>query len=334
VNKKLLIGVIVALIAVVAIGGYLWLQKKGPQKVYHVGVLSGLDLFFPIVDSFKQKMTTLGYVEGKNIVYDVQKTNFEPNKEAAILKKFVNDKNDLIFGFNTEVALEMKEATKGTTIPVLFANAFTEGGNLIDSVRAPGGNITGVRYPDVDVAVQRLGILHEIVPQAKRIWLPYQKGYPSVPAELEALHPAAKTMGVTLIEFPAENLAALQTELARRAGSGDVGFDAVLFVPESLSTTKAAFDAVAKVTRPRKIPVGGSGVVTADYGTVFAVTVDSAVIGKQAAVLADKILKGTRAGTIPVASPDTILILNDKVAKDLGLNLSQGLLSKASKIIR
>jgi putative ABC transport system substrate-binding protein len=303
-------------------------------KVYHVGILSGLDLFLPIADSFKKEMTNLGYVEGKNIVYDLQKTNFEPEKDKQIINKFMAGKVDLIFGFNTEVALEIRDATKGTAIPLVFANTFTEGNDLIQNVREPGGNITGVRYPSVDVAVKRLEILHELVPQAKRIWLPYQKGYPAVPAQLEVLHPAAKSLGVTLIEFPSENLASLQAELVQRSKSSDIGFDAVLLIPESLSTTKAAFETIAQYTRGSKIPVGGSAIVTDDYGTLFAVTVDSVTIGKQAAHLADKILKGTKAGTIPVASPESIIKLNAKVAQELGLTLPDGMLRMAAQIIR
>ena len=322
---------IALLFAVVLMSGC---TSQEAQKVYHVGILSGLNLFSGIADSFRAEMTNLGYAEGENIIYDYQKTNFEPDKEKQILKKFASDKVDLIFGFNTEVALEAKEATKGTGIPVVFANAFTEGNTLVESVRQPGGNITGVRYPSTDVAVKRFEILHELVPQAKRIWLPYQKGYPAVPAQLELVRPVASSLGLTLIEFPSENLTHLQAELERRSQSGDMGFDAVLLIPESLSTTKAAFDAIANLTRERKIPVGGSRIVTENYGTLFAVTVNNTEIGIQAARLADKILRGTRAGTIPVVSPESLVVINYKVAQELGVNVSEGLLAKADEIIR
>src|SRR6185436_784516 len=145
-------------------------------KVYHIGILSGLDFFATTTDGFKAEMTKLGYVEGQNIVYDIQKTNFDSSREQQILDKFVADKVDLIFVFPTEASLAAKKATQGTSIPVLFANAFIEGNDLVKSVREPGGNVTGVRFPGPDIAVKRLEILHELVPQAKRIWVPYQKG--------------------------------------------------------------------------------------------------------------------------------------------------------------
>ncbi len=321
------------IVGIVLIGLLLHGCNQKP-KVYHVGILSGLDNFIGISDSFKKEMASLGYGEGKNIVYDVQKTNFEPDKEMQILKKFVEDKVDLIFGFNTEVGLEAKHAAKGTGIPVVFAMGIIEGNDLVDSVRVPGGNITGVRYPGVDFAVKRFEIMHEILPRAKRIWIPYQKGYPAVSYELEVLRPVAASSGVTLIEFPTGNLSHLQTELKKRSKSSDIGFDAVLYIPESLSTTKAAFDIIADFTRKRKIPVGGTKIVSRNYGTLFSISVDNSEVGRLAAHLADKILRGTPAGTIPVVSPEPFLVFNYNVASELGLTVPEGLLSQANEIIR
>src|SRR4030042_2196401 len=106
-------------------------QQK--QKVYQVGILSGAEPFANIADGFKSKMTELGYIEGKNIVYDLEKTNFEPTKEEQILKKFATDKVDLIFVFPTEPAVSAKKITQGTDIPVVFAMSGIEGTNLVNS---------------------------------------------------------------------------------------------------------------------------------------------------------------------------------------------------------
>src|SRR5215208_915054 len=176
-------------------------------KEFKVGILIGLDFTAPVADGFKSGMAKLGYIEEQNIVYDVQMTNFDMLKYRAILKKFVADKVDLILVTPTEATLEAKVITQGTDIPVLFNFAFTEGMGIIDSVREPGGNITGVRFPGIDITVKRFEVLRTLAPNAKRIWLPYQRGYPIVAPQLEALAPLAKAAGVTLIEFPADNAA-------------------------------------------------------------------------------------------------------------------------------
>src|SRR5262245_13677562 len=76
-------------------------SASAAPKVYRVGILSGLDFFADTADGFKAEMTKLGYIEGQNIVYDIQKTNFDPAAEEQILQKFVADKVDLIFVFPT-----------------------------------------------------------------------------------------------------------------------------------------------------------------------------------------------------------------------------------------
>ena len=82
------------------------------------------------------------------------------------------------------------------------------------------------------------------------------------------------------------------------------------------------------------MPIGGSANFTADQGAMFSFIPDFFETGMLAATLADKILKDTQAGTIPVVTPENHLRLNYKVIKELGLNVSEGLLSMAEEIIR
>lgn len=308
-------------------------QAQTP-KVYKVGVLIGLGFASPIADGFKSEMTKLGYVEGENIVYDVQVTDFDIAGYQTILKKFVADKVDLILVSPTEATIEAKTLTQGTDIPVIFSFAFTEGMGIIDSVREPGGNITGVRYPGVDITLKRFEMMRELVPDAKRIWMPYQRGYPIVAPQLEALEPLAKTEGVTLIPFPADNAAELQAELEARSAAEDVGMDAILFLVEPLMVSPDPFTAVAKFAYEHEIPVGGVYYSTGEYTSIFGVNADFVEYGQLAAPLADKIFKGTPAGTIPAVSPSQFIQINYTIAQQFGLTVPEGLLKQADEIIR
>ena len=314
----------------------LLLSGCGPEKpkVYRVGILSGLSFAVDAVDGFKEGMTELGYVEGQNIVYDVQKTNFDMAAYKSILQGFVANKVDLIFVFPTEASQEAKAATQGTDIPVVFSVANIEDTGLVNSVREPGGNITGVRYPGPDIAIRRFEIMRELAPQATRMWVPYQRGYPIVDSQLEVLRPAAASSGVTLVEFPADDAAEIQAELEARAQSADIGMDAILFIAEPLAVTPDAFAVMGQFAVEHEVPIGGALMSVGDYGSVFGVNVDIVNTGKQAAPLADKILKGIQAGTIPVVSAESYLQINYKVAQELGLTVPEGLLSLADEIIR
>lgn len=303
-------------------------------KVYHIGILSGLDFFTGSIAGFKTKMTELGYIEGKNIVYDVQRTNVDPPADKAILEKFVSDHVDLIFVFPTEVSLTAKQATQGSTVPVVFANAVIEGTALVDSVREPGGNITGVRFPGPTLAVKRLEILHELAPDAKRIWVTFLKGYPIVPHELEVLRPAAEGMGLTIVEVPATGPQDIQADLDAREKAADIGIDAMLIIPEPLTVSPEPFGVFGKFAALHNLPVGGVDISSGGYSSLFGLTPDSFDSGQQAALLAAKVLKGADAGTLPVVSPENVFVINYKVAQGLGLKVSDGLLQMANRVIR
>jgi putative ABC transport system substrate-binding protein len=304
-------------------------------KVYRVGILSGLDFVAVITDGFKARMTELGYVEGKNITYDVQKTNFDLAAYKKILNKFVADKVDLIVVFPTEATMEAKAATQGTNIPVVFTFALIEGMDIVKSVREPGGNITGVRYPGPDIALRRFEIMRELVPQAKRYYVPYQKGYPIVAPQLEILRPAAAAAGVTLVEFPAADKEELQADLDARAKSADLGFDAIFLVVEPLTVTPEPYAVVGKFAHEHKLPIGGALMAPDEnYGTIFGVSVNPIVSGKLAAPLADKVLRGMPAGTIPVVSDESYFQINYKAAQIQGVTVPEGLLKQANEVIR
>jgi putative tryptophan/tyrosine transport system substrate-binding protein len=308
----------------------------GQQKIdrHRVGVLCGLDVFATTVDGFKSKMTELGYVEGKNITYDVQRTNFDAVAEERILRKFVANKVDVILGFPSEVAVAAKAITTGTDIPVVFCQTNTEGTGLVDSIQAPGGNITGVRYPGPDLALKRFEILHELVPGAKRIWVPHAKKALIVPSQLEALRPVAAEAGVTLVEAPAENGDELLADLERRAKAVDIGIDAILFISEPLARTPAVFPKIGKFAFEHRIPIGGVLYSLEGYSTLFGVATDNIEVGKLAAQQVQKVLRGIPVGTIPVVSAESFYQLNTKIAQELGLTIPEGLLKQANEVIR
>ena len=307
------------------------------KKVYHVGVLSGLGAFAPVADGFKSKMAELGYVEGQNITYDVQSTDVDMEAYKTISKKFVDEKVDMIFTFPTEATMEAKAATQGTQIPVLFAMAFTDvaGVNLIDSIRQPGGNITGVRFPSADIANKRLEILLELVPNAKRIFVPYLKDYPNVPGQLEVIRQQAAGKGIELIEFAATSPVDLQAKLDGFVATDGVGIDAILMIAEPLAITPVFYSVLGKFSYEHKIPIGGA-LMDADGndGSIFGLLPDSQTAGEQAALLADKIFKGTPAGTIPVSTSDSYFQINLKAAQQLGVTVPEGILKQADKLIR
>ena len=309
-------------------------KKPSEHKVYRVGILSGNPAFVAIADGFTAKMAELGYVDGKNIVYDVHKLGFDPAGYDRVNKKFVEDKVDLIFAFPTEPAQSAKAAAYGTNIPVIFAHAGLEGSKLVNSIPHPGGNITGTRFPGPDVVVKRFEILLELSPDIKRLYIPYDKNYPNAAPAIEALRPMASSKGVILVELPVTTLAEIQTDIETRVKAADIGIDAILLFPEVLTQTPQGWTLISKFAAEHKLPLVGSSPVTVEKGGIFSYNVNPIESGRLAAEIADKVLKGTPAGSIMVVTPRSHLHLNYKRAKELGLTIPKGLLNMADEIIR
>jgi putative ABC transport system substrate-binding protein len=299
-----------------------------------VGIISGAEAFVDIADGFKARMAGLGYVVGENIEYDLQKLNADPEGEKRVAEKFVQDKVDLIFAFPSDPAVAAKAAAEGTNIPVVFAMAGIEGNNLVESVSKPGGNVTGVRFPGPDNCVKRFEILHELVPYAKRIYLIYDPHYPNCDPSLKGLRLAASSLGLTFVEDPVNNMEELHAALQTRAAMEDIGIDVILLMPDILNHSPDGFRAILKFANEHRVPIGGGGAFTADLGATFSFAPDFCETGMLAAPIADKILKGTPAGTIAVVTAQSRLRLNYKVIQELGLTVPEGLLSRAEEIIR
>lgn len=302
------------------------------EKIYRVGILNALDFFSPAIDGFKKGMTDLGYVEGENIIYDVQKAS-QPVGNQAIAERFVNEKVDLIFVFPTEAALEAKEATKDTNIPVIAVAFSVNGNDLVQSIQRPGGNVTGVRMATIDIAVERFEIMRKIMPEAKRFWIPYLKDYPTVASALGALRPRAQELGITLLETPFTTPDELKEFLESREKKPDI--DAILYIPEPLTTIPMFSDQISDFADRHEIPISGIGIAGPDSanGPLFIYLPDAFNMGEIAAPIAQKVFDGEKPGNIPIVTPDSILTINHKAFERLNLDPSDALLNIADKIV-
>ena len=307
--------------------------NTAPQ-VHRVGILNGAKIFSEIVDGFRLTMRELGYVEGENIVYDLREVNGDAREQQRILEQFVTDKVDLIFAFPTGSAVAAKAATRGTDIGVVFAMSFLEDTDLVASIQQPGGNLTGVRTPGPAEIVKRLEMLHELVPQGQRIYAVYDAGYPTNDPTIEALEPVAAALGITLVAVPVSSWQEVRTDLEARSASDDVGMDAILIMADPLSNSPPAWKLISQFAEKHQLAIGGGAHSLAESGAVFSYVPDPKEIGRLAAISADKVLRGTPPGSIPVATPTSSLRINYGQAEKLGLTVPRKLLNLAAEVIR
>jgi putative ABC transport system substrate-binding protein len=305
---------------------------EGRRKPLRVGVVYNLEFFASTLDGFKARLAELGYREGKDIVYDIRSSGLD--EISGCLEDFAAARSDLIFAFPTDVAVQAKRIGAVSGIPILFANSNIEGMNLVDSVRYPGKGITGVRYPGPDITVKRFEVMSRIAPRAKRFLVPFLRGLPILPSQLEALAPVAESKGIILIPRPFYDAAEIEAYVRSLPQSGPAPFDAVLMIVEPLMVIGDSFIPVAAYAVPRRIPMGGAMMEAGGYASLFGVSTDNVAVGRQAADLARKIFRGEAAGSIPVVSAEYSLEINLGAAERLGVRVPEGLVKLADRIKR
>ena len=154
--KKMMFSLCGLLLMTVAVSICLLSCSEPKQKVYRVGILTDFSPFVIIADNFKAGMTELGYIEDKNITYDIQVKDFDPEGQKAAVQQFIKDKVDLIFTFLTEASVIAHKLTQETGIPVVFAMCGVED-NIpmkVFSIRAASLQACAIR-----VRIKKLNIL-------------------------------------------------------------------------------------------------------------------------------------------------------------------------------
>ena len=302
-------------------------------KVYHVGILAGFD--FPVTDGFKDGMAKLGYIEGENIIYDLQETHgVDMQGYQDIVQKFVDDKADLIMSFPSEATQVAHQVTEGSDVPLVFSYAAIEGLGVVESVQAPGGNVTGVRYPLIDIGMKHFEVTMQLVPDAKKVLIPYFAGYPILPPQFEAVEPLAEAAGVTIVKAPVTSGEEMQAFLDDLLAEGEPDIDAILYLVGPAPVSPDIVSVVAQFGAEYQIPITSGVIGENDTWTITDINVSWQESGDMAAALADKIFQGIPAGTIPVVTPEPYLNVNMIAAQKLGLEVPEEMLLLADEIFR
>jgi putative tryptophan/tyrosine transport system substrate-binding protein len=301
------------------------------ERTYRIGVLSGINTYLGAIDSFKARMSELGYVEGENTRYDIKTVNADPAGERRIAQQFVKDQVDLIFAFPTNPAKAARAASAGSKIPVVFAFSTTEDTGVVVSIRDPGEYLAGVRFPGADLTAKRFEIMCELVPGLQRLWVTYDKNYPTTRRAVETLGRATQAKGVTLVEAPVSSVDEIEQDLEARRASGKPGMDAILVMPELYSQSPRGFKAICDFAGEFGIPVAGNATIQTGQGALFSYAPEIGETGRFAADLAARMLRDP--GSIPVMTSEPRLHLDLRQARKLGISIDDGMLKWASKIL-
>jgi ABC-type uncharacterized transport system substrate-binding protein len=158
-----------------------------------------------LVAAFLQGLKEAGYVEGQNVSIAYRSAEGQYDRLAALAAELVRRRVDIIVASGgSEPARAAKAAT--TTIPIVFSG----GGDpvrdgFVTSLSQPGGNLTGISMLTVDIGTKRLGLLRELVPNAKTIAMLVNPKSPELGPHLQDVQGAAHSLGQQVQIFNAAN---------------------------------------------------------------------------------------------------------------------------------
>lgn len=303
------------------------------QRVYRVGALVADDQFIPAVDGFKQRMTELGYVEGKNIVYDFQNSKGDQDLLGKLAKTLIQGKPDLIVTSSTTASVPIAKVTAGTDLPVVFLSA-GDPLRLVKSYASSGNNLTGISSSSIELTAKRMELLKKLAPKIKRVILLIDTAAIGINHErlTSDAQEAAKNLG--LEHEPLTIHTKNPDEMKRKIPLIKRSLGDALFVPP-VATIVASTEDIARQVIKEKLPNVGPNVETVKGGLLAAYSSNYHSLGQQGAVLVDKILRGAKPADLPIEQPFKLhLRLNLKTARAIGLDIPKEILLQADEIIK
>ncbi len=275
-------------------------------------------------EAFERGLRELGHVNGRNIVVEYRYAEERLERLPALAAEIVGLKPDIILAHATPAIAAAKRAT--STIPIVMVNvADPVSSGFVDSLSKPGGNLTGLTLLGVELSAKRLELLKEIVPKLSRVAVFWEPGGFD---PRRTMVDAARELGIRLhvVELRGPNeLASAFAEARRHA-------DALVVLPSAtLGRHQTTF---LNLAERHRLPTTYHAREFVEAGGLMAYGPDLLDMARRAAIFADKILRGSKPGDLPVEQPTKFeLVINRKTAKALGLTISPSLLLRADHVI-
>jgi len=283
--------------------------------------------FISAEQGLQEGLSDLGYKEGSNLIIERRPAGSSDALQSGAAD-LVRTRVDLIVAFGTPAARAALSAT--STIPVVFLSGDPVGTGLAASLARPGANGTGISSLSTELMPKRLELLQQIAPRIRSVIL---LGNPSSPLHagvLKEAQEAAHKLHIQVIAVNARNAEELDPALTSLQHGTT---DAVLVTSDVLFLANKAkvASAVAKAKLPAIFPWRDYH----DAGVLMSYGVSAKEMGHQAAAYVDRIVRGAKPGELPIEQMSKYeLIINLRVAREVGIKVPQELLLRADEVLR
>jgi putative tryptophan/tyrosine transport system substrate-binding protein len=295
-------------------------------RVPIVGVLrpNRKDVLETFAEPFRRYMKAIGWEEGRNVRFLFVWTEGLSERAPELADELVAQNVDLIVTFGDPATRAAQRAT--SVIPIVAMTDDMVGSGLAASLARPGSNTTGVSILASELNAKRLEVLHEFVPQARRIAVLADRTTISTDAQLAS---AARTLDLELAWFkagsPKELSRALDALTAAKLEAVNVLASPLLNLWRSQIIDRM---------RDVRLPAVYQWPESAEDGGLLAYGPRNLLCYRHVVSLVDKVLRGAKPTDLPIEQPSKFeLAVNLKTASDIGLTVPPTLLLRADEVI-
>jgi putative ABC transport system substrate-binding protein len=325
-RRRLVAGVAGALILAGAPVATRAQARSGIRRIGYLSLQAGPG---PLEQEFFAALRNLGYVEGRNLAVVYRWAADQEQRLPALAEQLVHADVELIVTASTPAISAALGATR--TIPIVMQSAADPiGSGFVTNLAHPGGNVTGMTLLSTELAAKRLEILRELVPRSKSTSLLAFDNAFATPLLIGAMTSASRQLQLDLVV----QLVKTDDDLPR-AFAGFEKARAETLVVQTSPFAAARRERIAELAARHRLPAMYEVPAYVDAGGLIAYGPDGPALTRRSAVFVDKILKGAKAGDLPIEQPTKYqLAINLKAAQALGLAIPQSLLLRADSVRR
>ena len=306
-------------------------EAQSTGKIHRIGWLasgsSAASLRF--FEAFKDGLREAGWIEGQNITIDSRYAEGKSDRFPALAAELVQLKVDVIATVTTPAGLATKNAT--SVIPIVAMNVAqpVELG-LIASFGRPGGNVTGISWPDLEIFGKEIALLKELVPNVRLVAILSNPTNPAHGFVIKKVKAAAGSLGLELRFVEASKLEQLDGAFAAMVKERA---DAALVVADGLFGLHRK--RLAELAARNRLPATYGLSENVEAGGLMSYGPNRLAAYRRGAFLVDKILRGAKPADLPVEQPTKYdLVINLMTAKALGLTIPPSVLLRADQVIQ
>jgi ABC-type uncharacterized transport system substrate-binding protein len=278
--------------------------------------------------ALREGLQQLGWTEGRNIRTDYRWGVGDPGRARAAARELLDLSPDVILPATTQMLAAVKEAPG--SVPVVFVNISDPvGTGFVDSLARPGGNVTGFTNFEYATGEKWLQTLKELAPDIKRTGVIANPKNPNTALYLRAIEPAAAALGLQLSVSPVSDAAEIERAIETFARMPE---GSLLVMPDPLTISNR--DLIVALTARHRLPAAYPYRLFAASGGLLSYGIDRVDLYRRAAAYVDRVLKGAKAGDLPIQQPTKFeLVINLKTARALGLSVPLPLIGRADEVI-